>query len=98
MDWRVRAVRHGAQFELACREIKDQIALADMERLLRAVNWIIARDAESFPVDANGLRVYRYRKTKVYPTLVFYFTIDPDDDCESPSNASGRPVVRVPAA
>lgn len=81
MDRRVREVRHGAQFELACHEIEQFLSINDMQRLLRPVVWLIARDAEGFPADADGLRIYRYRRSTLYPSLVFYFSIDSDDNC-----------------
>jgi hypothetical protein len=81
MDRKVREVRRGPQFELSCRRIEERISLADMQRLLRSVTWLIGRAADDFPSDSEGLRTYVYEETSLYPSLVFYFTIDSDELC-----------------
>ncbi len=82
MGWRVREVAHGAQFELACHEIGHAVAPREMQALLRAVKWMLARAADDFPQDPEtGVRYYPYEKSDLYPALVFHYTIDSDELC-----------------
>lgn len=81
MDRRIPEVVHGAQFELSCRRLAPSIALENLEALLRVIKWYLSRAADDCPKDQDGLSLYRYDATEMYPDLVFYFTIDSDERC-----------------
>jgi hypothetical protein len=81
MDRRSRDVVHGAQFELSCRKIAEVVSLEKLQQLLLAVKWLISRSADDFERTVDGISVYRYAQSDMYPGLVFYFTIDSEDQC-----------------
>ena len=74
MDRRLRDVRHGPEFDISWRQLN--LNPKDLQALLVAVKWMIARTAEQCVSDSNGLRHYPHGSSERLPALTFYFTID----------------------